>query len=57
VQRAKALLDDTAMPIAAIAFTAGFSSIRRFNAAFRAAYRRSPSAIRRTRRSRPRRER
>jgi len=46
VQRAKALLDETAMPMSAIAFAAGFTSIRRFNAAFRAAYRRPPSAIR-----------
>jgi AraC family transcriptional regulator of adaptative response / DNA-3-methyladenine glycosylase II len=51
VQRAKTLLDETALPIAAIAFAAGFSSIRRFNAAFRAVYRRPPSAIRRRRRS------
>jgi AraC family transcriptional regulator of adaptative response / DNA-3-methyladenine glycosylase II len=50
VQRAKALLDETTMPIAAIAFAAGFTSIRRFNAAFRAVYRRPPSAIRRRRR-------
>jgi len=49
VQRAKTLLDETAMPIAAVAFAAGFSSIRRFNAAFRAVYRRPSSAIRRSR--------
>ena len=49
VQRAKTLLDETAMPIAAVAFAAGFSSIRRFNAAFRAVYRRPPSSIRRGR--------
>ena len=54
VQRAKTLLDQTAMPIAAIAFAAGFASIRRFNAAFRAVYRRSPSALRGARtRARP----
>jgi AraC family transcriptional regulator of adaptative response/methylated-DNA-[protein]-cysteine methyltransferase len=51
VQRAKALLDQTALPIASIAFTAGFASIRRFNAAFRAVYRRPPSAIRRGKRA------
>jgi AraC family transcriptional regulator of adaptative response / DNA-3-methyladenine glycosylase II len=50
VQRAKALVDGTAMPMSAIAFAAGFASIRRFNAAFRAVYRRPPSAIRRARR-------
>jgi AraC family transcriptional regulator of adaptative response / DNA-3-methyladenine glycosylase II len=47
VQRAKTLLDETTMPIAAIAFASGFASIRRFNAAFLAVYRRSPSALRR----------
>jgi AraC family transcriptional regulator of adaptative response / DNA-3-methyladenine glycosylase II len=52
VQRAKALVDETPMPMAAIAFAAGFASIRRFNAAFRAVYRRPPSAIRRARRRR-----
>ena len=51
VQRAKALIDATAMPMSAIAFAAGFASIRRFNAAFRAVYRRPPSALRRARRS------
>jgi len=52
VQRAKALVDDTAMPMSAIAFAAGFASIRRFNAAFRTVYRRSPTAVRRARRRR-----
>ncbi len=50
VQRAKALIDQTALPMSAIAFAAGFASIRRFNAAFRAVYRRPPTAIRRARR-------
>ena len=50
VQRAKALVDETALPMSAIAFAAGFASIRRFNAAFRAVYRRPPSAVRRARR-------
>jgi AraC family transcriptional regulator of adaptative response/methylated-DNA-[protein]-cysteine methyltransferase len=54
VQRAKALVDETALPMSAIAFAAGFASIRRFNAAFRAVYRRPPTALRRARRSRPR---
>ena len=49
VQRAKSLVEETAMPLAAVAFAAGFSSIRRFNAAFRSVYRRPPSALRRTR--------
>jgi AraC family transcriptional regulator, regulatory protein of adaptative response / methylated-DNA-[protein]-cysteine methyltransferase len=46
VQRAKRLVDESALPMAAIAFAAGFRSIRRFNAAFRAVYRRPPSALR-----------
>jgi len=49
VQRAKALVDSTAMSMSAIAFAAGFASIRRFNAAFRAVYRRSPTSVRRAR--------
>ena len=51
VQRAKALVDSTTLPMSAIAFAAGFASIRRFNAAFRAVYRRPPSALRRARRA------
>jgi AraC family transcriptional regulator of adaptative response / DNA-3-methyladenine glycosylase II len=49
LQRAKRLIDETAMPMGAIAFAAGFGSVRRFNAAFRALYRRSPTAVRRAR--------
>jgi AraC family transcriptional regulator, regulatory protein of adaptative response / methylated-DNA-[protein]-cysteine methyltransferase len=49
VQRAKTLIDETALPMSAVAFAAGFTSIRRFNAAFRAVYRRPPSAVRRRR--------
>ncbi len=49
VQRAKALVDGTAMSMSAIAFASGFASIRRFNSAFRAVYRRSPTAVRRAR--------
>ena len=52
VQRAKRLVDETTMPMAAVAFAAGFASIRRFNAAFRAVYRRPPTAIRRAGRAR-----
>lgn len=43
VQIAKQLLDETDMAITEIAFAAGFSSIRRFNAAFKGTYGRSPS--------------
>ena len=49
LQRAKRLIDETAMPMSAIAFAAGFGSVRRFNAAFRALYRRTPTAARRAR--------
>jgi AraC family transcriptional regulator of adaptative response/methylated-DNA-[protein]-cysteine methyltransferase len=48
VQAAKRLIDETAMPLSEIAFTAGFRSIRRFNDAFRATYGRPPSSFRRT---------
>lgn len=44
---AKQLLQDTALPLASVAFAAGFSSIRRFNASFRARFGRPPSALRR----------
>ena len=55
VQRAKALVDGTTLSMSTIAFASGFASIRRFNAAFRAVYRRSPTAVRRARAARPRR--
>jgi AraC family transcriptional regulator, regulatory protein of adaptative response / DNA-3-methyladenine glycosylase II len=44
---AKKLLDETPLPLAEIAFSAGFSSIRRFNAAFREVYGRAPGELRR----------
>lgn len=47
IQIAKRLLHDTSLPISAIAFEAGFQSIRRFNDAFKAVYKRTPSTIRR----------
>ena len=53
VQRAKRLIDETTMPMSAVAFASGFASIRRFNAAFRSVYRRPPTAVRRTGRHRP----
>jgi AraC family transcriptional regulator, regulatory protein of adaptative response / methylated-DNA-[protein]-cysteine methyltransferase len=52
VQRAKRLVDETALPMSEVAFAAGFGSIRRFNTAFRAVYGRPPTAVRRTRRGR-----
>ncbi len=47
VQRAKRMIDETDMPLAEIAFAAGFRSVRRFNDAFRATYKRPPSSFRR----------
>jgi AraC family transcriptional regulator, regulatory protein of adaptative response / methylated-DNA-[protein]-cysteine methyltransferase len=47
VCRAKRLLDDTDLPIHAVAERAGFSSPRRLNAAFTRLYGRPPSAMRR----------
>lgn len=44
---AKQLLTDTALPIAHVAQASGFSSVRRFNALFRARYRLAPRALRR----------
>jgi AraC family transcriptional regulator of adaptative response/methylated-DNA-[protein]-cysteine methyltransferase len=52
VQRAKRLVDETMMPMSSIAFAAGLASVRRFNAAFRAVYRRPPTAVRRASRGR-----
>jgi AraC family transcriptional regulator, regulatory protein of adaptative response / methylated-DNA-[protein]-cysteine methyltransferase len=46
IQAAKRLIDGTGMPLAEIAFAAGFGSIRRFNDAFRATYKRPPSSFR-----------
>jgi AraC family transcriptional regulator of adaptative response / DNA-3-methyladenine glycosylase II len=40
------MIDGTALPLAEIAFAAGFNSVRRFNAAFRATYGRTPSSFR-----------
>jgi AraC family transcriptional regulator, regulatory protein of adaptative response / DNA-3-methyladenine glycosylase II len=44
---AKQLIQDTSLPMAEVAFAAGFSSVRRFNALFRARFGRSPSGLRR----------
>jgi AraC family transcriptional regulator of adaptative response / DNA-3-methyladenine glycosylase II len=46
LQRAKRLLDETDLKITEIAFRAGFKSLRRFNAAFVALYKRPPSGFR-----------
>ncbi|HEX2570054.1 MAG TPA: AlkA N-terminal domain-containing protein [Polyangia bacterium] len=44
---AKQLLQDTALPLAEVAFASGFASVRRFNALFQARFGRPPSALRR----------
>lgn len=44
---AKSLLTDTRLPVTDIAFAAGFSSLRRFNEAFREKYRLAPRDLRR----------
>src|SRR5207245_5022995 len=44
---AKQLIDETNLPMGQIALAAGFGSVRRFNAAFRQTYQRTPSQIRR----------
>ncbi|MFO0689863.1 MAG: AlkA N-terminal domain-containing protein [Myxococcota bacterium] len=46
---AKQLLDETALPIVEVAQSAGFGSVRRFNATIRSIYGRPPSALRGTR--------
>ncbi len=50
---AKRLLMDTNLPIGEVAMTSGFSSLRRFNAAFKERYRLNPTAIRKARHSPP----
>jgi AraC family transcriptional regulator of adaptative response / DNA-3-methyladenine glycosylase II len=46
---AKQLIDETRLPMTEIAASAGFSSLRRFNACIREVYGRPPSALRRQR--------
>jgi AraC family transcriptional regulator of adaptative response / DNA-3-methyladenine glycosylase II len=46
---AKQLIHESALPMAEIAFAAGFGSIRRFNETFRALFGRPPGALRRVR--------
>lgn len=43
---AKKLIDETALPMAQVAFAAGFASVRRFNAAIRETYDRTPRELR-----------
>jgi AraC family transcriptional regulator of adaptative response / DNA-3-methyladenine glycosylase II len=46
VQSAKRLTEQTDLPLAEVAFAAGFTSVRRFNDAFFETYRRAPSSFR-----------
>jgi AraC family transcriptional regulator of adaptative response / DNA-3-methyladenine glycosylase II len=46
---AKHLLTDTELPITQVALASGFSSVRRFNAAFLQQYRMNPSGLRKLR--------
>jgi len=46
---AKKLLGETALPVTEIAHAAGYRSLRRFNAAFRASYGQAPRTLRRQR--------
>lgn len=45
---AKQLVHETRLPMSEVALASGFSSVRRFNEAFRALFDRPPSALRRT---------
>jgi AraC family transcriptional regulator of adaptative response / DNA-3-methyladenine glycosylase II len=49
VQKAKRLIDETTMPLAEIAYAAGFGSVRRFNACLLSTYKRTPTSFRRAR--------
>jgi len=51
VQRAKRLIDETDKSMVEISVLAGFGSLRRFNAVFADVYGRTPTEIRRGRRS------
>lgn len=46
---AKKLIDETTLPMAQIALSSGYGSIRRFNSAFQKTYGRNPSELRRSR--------
>lgn len=48
LKSARHLLVETNMPVIQVAYASGFQSVRRFNAAFRACYQASPTALRRT---------
>ncbi len=50
---AKQLIADTSLPMSRIALLAGFTNVRRFNAAVSNVYKRPPRELRRTSKSRP----
>jgi AraC family transcriptional regulator of adaptative response / DNA-3-methyladenine glycosylase II len=50
---AKRLIDESNLPMTEVALASGFASLRRFNAAFREAYARSPRELRQLRRDAP----
>ena len=50
---AKKLIDETGLSMTQIAFAAGFGSVRRFNAAIRGVYHRTPTQIRRVAQEKP----
>ncbi len=50
---AKQLLTETRLPITEVALASGFASLRRFNDAFRGAYRMAPRELRKSRRETP----
>ena len=52
VHFAKKLIDETALPIAQIAFASGFGSIRRFNGEMRRTFSRTPTGLRKLSRKR-----
>ncbi len=47
VHFARALVDETTLPLIAVAYSAGFKSVRAFNHAMRTTFRRAPSILRR----------
>lgn len=49
---AKRLIDETDLPMSTVAFSAGFGSLRRFNATFQDLYGRTPTELRRRRQGR-----
>ncbi len=54
IRLARTLIDQTSLPMADVATAAGFTSLRRFNAAIRASFGRAPRELRSGRPTRPR---